>query len=159
MHNIYRFLDTVGDGSGTHQVTGNYAAEAQIFKIQAASNQVLAIKRMIVLVEDAGTFDSGSYGNAITLTNGLILRHVNDEGTVLTLTPDPIKTNPHWAKYCYDTAISAYGSGNEHLAVRWTFTRGSGAIILNGEKNGRIELVANDDFSGLVAHTFMMEGL
>jgi len=73
---VDRFLDTNGDGTGTKSATGNYAESPVSFFIQPPAGEVFRLNRMLVHIEDSGTFDSGSYGNGITLTNGITVSKV-----------------------------------------------------------------------------------
>ncbi len=158
---IRRFLDVDGDGTGVNDAIGDYSrmAEAEAFYIQPPAGTIYIIERMIVFVEDAGTFDSGSYGNGITLATGVVVRIQNDSGTLHDLTAGiAIKTNPQWGQCCYDAVVSKYGSGNESLSVRWTFAKGGYPLRLIGDNNERLEILLHDDFTDLVQHTFKIEG-
>ena len=156
---IARYLDTNGSGAGTKSAVGDYSSAAEIFYIQPPAGQIYRISRMIPFVEDAGTFDSGSYGNGITLTNGITVRVQDDNGTVLDLTNGlPVKLNTHWARLCFDLTISKCGTGNEYLHARWTFAKSGQMIRLVGDNNERLEVVLNDDFRDLVSQYFMVQG-
>ena len=63
-----------------------------------------------------------------------------------------------WAKFCYDVDHENFGLGNEFLNVRWTFSKSGTYIQLNGENNDKLEIVVNDDLSGLVNHRFLVQG-
>ena len=156
---IAQYLDTNGDGTGTQSAVGNYASAAEIFYIQPPAGTVYRLSRMLPFVEDVGSFDSGSYGNGITLTNGIVVRIQNDSGTLVDLTAGlPIQLNTHWARQCYDMTISTFGQGNEYLHARWTFSKSGQYIRLDGDNNERLEMVFNDSFTGLVSHYFMVQG-
>ena len=105
----------------------------------------------MVHVVDAGSFDSGNYGNGITLTNGLLFDIVDDEDTVLLDLLDglPIMVNPDWARHCYDTAVSSYGQGNETLNARWTFAAIGTAIRLTGDEGHCLRVTIQDDLTDL----------
>ena len=159
IHRIDRYLDTNGDGTGTTSAIGNYSVTQGIFYIQPPSDDVFQINRLIVFVQDTGSFDSGSYGNGITLTNGITVRVQNNQGTFSDLTAgSPIKINPHWKRLCYDANVSAYGLGDESLGVRWTFSKAGYPIRLDGGSYDRIEVLLDDNFTGLVDHTFLVQG-
>ena len=155
---LARYLDTDGSGTGTKTAIGNYSTPT-IFYIQPPAGTIYRLSRMLPFVEDVGTFDSGSYGNGITLTNGITVRVQDDSGTLLDLTDGlPIKLNTHWARLCYDMAISKFGTGNEYLHARWTFAKSGQMVRLVGNNNERLEVVLNDDFSDLVSQYFMVQG-
>lgn len=154
-----RYLDTSGDGTGTKSAIGNYSGGQEIFYIQPPAGTIYRLARMLVFVEDSGSFDSGSYGNGIVLTNGIEVRVQDGSGTISDMTNGiPVKTNPHWKRLCYDAVRSNYGTGNESLGVRWTFTKAGQFIRLDGDSNERLEVLLEDDFSGLVAHNFLVQG-
>lgn len=159
-YTLRQFLDVDGDGSGNFNANGNYSVTPEIFYIQPPAGRTYVLHRLLVHVVDSGTFDSGSYGNGITLSNGVVIRVSDDEGVLHTLTAqDPIITNTDWEAHCYDAQPSAYGLGNESLSARWTFTRDGAPIVLRGSKNERLEVYLSDDFSGLVKHTFKVAGI
>ena len=127
--------------------------------IQPPSGEVFHVHRLLVFVQDAGTFDSGSYGNGITLTNGIAVRVQNNEGTYSDLTAGlPVKINPHWKRLCYDVDISTYGQGDEAMGARWTFSKAGHPIRLDGGSGDRLEVLLDDDFTGLIDHTFLVQG-
>ena len=157
---IYHFLDTVGDGSGTYQAIGDYSGTPTSFKfIGDGSDRTASINRMIVLIGDSGAFDSDKYGNGIALTNGikLHLRAVSDDAIIETFTPKPIKTNTEWGGVCYDFKVINEGIGDDFGVVRWTFGNSGYPIkVVPGETYLSLDL--EDNFSGLTAHTFVIEG-
>jgi len=157
---IYRFIDTVGDGSGDVSGVGDFSTTPRILFIAPPANQTFELHRMLVHIEDALSFDSGSYGNGITLTNGIKLKQtVNGVVTFLTGVLS-VKRNPDWGMYCFDAGPpSTYGSGNEAMPVRWTFSKAGAPLSLNGRTGDKFEVILNDDFSGLVNHHFFVNGL
>lgn len=160
---IFRYLDTVGDGSGTKEAIGNYSDAGDgvtEFKITPAAGEIFEINRMIISLSDVGSLDSDSYGNGITLTNGISVVLGNDTGVLYTLTNgDPIKTNSNWGHLCYDVNVLEFGQGNEHLVVRWTFTKGyGGPFTLDGDHGDYLAVILNDSFVGLTEHRFHVQG-
>ena len=157
---LYRLLDTNGgDGTGVNNAIGDYLSSQEIFYIQPPPNVTYVIARMMIEIEDATPFDSGFYGSAITLTNGIFTRISNDTTTIVDMTNNaPIKTNSHWGLLCYDTSLSNYGSGNNFLHARCTFKKSGQSVILRGNFNERLEVVLNDDFTDLTGHRFQVQG-
>jgi len=155
-----RFLDTNGDGSGTKNANGNYAGGEEIFYIQPGGTDIINVARLVVQIEDGGKFGSGKYGAlAGALANGIAVRVQDDSGTVIDLTDGVlITTNVHWARYCYDVDHSDFGTGNEYMDVRWTFSKSGNPIVLDAANNERLEVVLNDNLSGLVGHYFLVQG-
>jgi len=156
---IYRYLDTVGDGSGTTDAIGNYAT-ATAFKITPPSDRIFVLSRMIVQVVDNGNFDADKYGNNVTLTNGLLMCvRDSNEGILLDLCDNQaIKTNAGWAAVCYDSREDAYGTGNSYLSVRWTFSKSGAGIRIDGTQGQDFAVILEDNFSTLIKHVFMVQG-
>jgi len=159
-HLISQFASSNGDGTGTTSLVGDYSDTGlgvSVFKIEPVAKAVV-LRRMIVTIEDVGAPDSGKYGNSIALVNGIVIttNEANDD-VRSTLTPDPILTNANWASYCHDLTEHAFGTGNDTLTVRWTFTKGdpNGIVLDPGES---LRVVLNDDFSDLVSHKFLFQG-
>ncbi len=152
------------DGAGvTFNANGDYSGAAVYWEIRPGSGNRQRIRRLLWTTEDAGTFDTGDYGNSITLTNGITLEHVRGTGaspTVLaTLTPDPIITNADISRYCYDVRVDSYGTGNQFLAARWTLAKmRDDGIILDGNQDDALRFTLNDSFVGLVYHGWLAQG-
>ena len=141
-------------------MTGTYPTPTD-FYIQPPADKIYYIQRMIVSIEDTAGMDADKYGNGITLTNGIQLLVEDDEGLLYSLTDihHPILTNGHWAHYCFDADVKTWGSGNEHLVVRWTFAKHGDTINLRGWRGEKLIIRVNDTFTGLVNHHFLVEGL
>lgn len=162
---IYRYLDTVGDGSGTKNAIGNYSATEEIFFIQPPGNQVFRIVRMIVLIGGkASQVKTDNYGSLAALSTGVVVR-TNGDGGILDLTDGvPVKTNAAWGGLCYDSEIySSTSNTDTYNRVRWTFERAGYPVRLDGSLNQRLEVVLNDDFTApasdaLTSHYFMVQG-
>ena len=141
------------------QATGNYATPT-IFSLQPATGTRLLLARLIIKIGDNGTVDAGSYGNGISLTNGIIVRLQNDSGTISDLTDgDPVFTNGDWATFSYDVQNTEFGAGLNYVNCRWTLQRAGALVELDGNKNERIEVVLEDNFTGLESHTFVAQGI
>ena len=155
-----RALDTVGNGTGTSNAVGTYATPTDFF-IKPAAGQVFEITRMIVNVVDTVGMDADAYGNGITLTNGIKIFVADDTGDLFEITDaaNPIKTNGDWAHYCYDADIKTWGTGNEHLVVRWTFAKAGQPIVLHSTYGQKLIVRLNDTFTGLVEHNFIVQGV
>jgi len=155
---IYRLLDTVGDGSGTTNAIGNYATVPASFKITDTTGHA-TIERMIVMLEDTGTFDSGAYGNGVALTNGIrVYLKDTDDAVLQEYTAFPILTNGDWAGHCHDFNHYSYGTGNEVASIRWTFGKSGQPIEVRFNEGEYLEVYLNDDFTNLVKQKFTVQG-
>lgn len=156
---LFRDADTDGDGTGTKNAIGNYAGSPTEFKVTAQPNEYLSIERVLVGLSDAGTFDSGGYGNGLALTNGISAYVTDNLGTIvyyLTDEDNPIKTNGDWAHTCYDLTVHAFGSGDQYMAVRWTFARAGQPIeLLPGWS---VNFLLEDSMIHLTGQYFQLQG-
>lgn len=143
---------------GDYSDTGDGVTD---FCITAQPKYIYLLNRMLIYVEDAGSFDSGSYGNGITLTNGVNL--INGAPGLfeeVITKAGAIKKNPEWEQYVgIDTKISKYGSGNETLSAMWTFEHMGRPVFLDGAIGEYACIRLNDDFTGLIKHKFHVQGV
>lgn len=145
--------------SNNEDANKDYSTTPADFTLAPAAGEVYYVSRLITYIEDAGSFDSGGYGNGSALTNGITIKVFRDTTEKIVLTnSQPIKTNTHWKKFCYDIEVSNFGLGNESLGVRWTFTKGGTYIKLDGDQGDSIKVNLSDDFSPLVSQTFLFQG-
>lgn len=159
---VSRFLDTVGDGTGTNSAIADSSGAPVSFKIKPGPDEVYFITRLIVTVEDAGGGSAAEYGNlGGALANGVQVRHSNGDGVVEWLTDPayPVRTNATWGSYCYDVSMKTWGAGNDLLLVRWTFEKAGHPMILADGDGDFLEVVVNDDLTGLVDHRFLAQGI
>ena len=148
-----RMLDTDGDGSGTTDAIGDYSGTNDTeFKFAPGAGEVARVHRMLVHVEDGGSFDSGAYGNNVSLTNGIEVGVSDGTSTLIDLTDGhPVTTNA-------DVNVMSFGAGNEHMAVRWTFAKSGQPIRLDGDNGEYLYVKLNDDYTDLVHHHFNVQG-
>jgi hypothetical protein len=158
---LFRYLDTVGDGSGTKNANGDYSSAEEQFFITPPAGEIYQIDRMIVSIGDTNGFRSSYYG-AITgnLVNGItVSKRIGTTTIDLDMTDQvPVVSNATWARLCYDADLKTWGAGDELLVVRWTFTKTGGALRLIGDNEDRLTVVLNDDLRGLKEHYFQVQG-
>lgn len=158
-----RQLDKVGNGTGDFNANENYSSGGlgqTIFRIAPGAGEVFRVSRMLVGVYDSSGMQCQEYGNlGSALTNGVVVRVHNGSSTLIDLTDNlPIKYNGQWGALCFDADVKSWGNGNELLVVRWTFTNSGQYIRLDGDNNEELQIVLNDDLSGLIEHTFTVQG-
>ena len=126
-----RFLDALGTGLGSINMNVNGSVTPQEFKVTAADDELLEIKRLIFFVRDDRGFDAAGFGAGVALANGIEIYKEFDNGdTINLMTQKSIKTNCDFAAYCYDVTLWEFGLGDEFLAARYTFTKDGASIIL-----------------------------
>lgn len=150
---LLRFLDTVGDGSGTKNAIGNYSGGATDFSILRGTDDIY-ITDLIVTIEDATGCTADEYGNTgAALTNGIDINYTR-AGTTTDLTDGvPIKTNTQWARLGGEVSIIA-GGVNDIVLVWIKFAR---SLALDNQF-AKLAVNCNDDLSGLVSHYFTVRG-
>ena len=162
-HRLNRYLDTVGNGSGTKNLNGNYGGSGNgIFaRIQAPAGQVYAIRRMLVKIRDGTAgLSADNYGAiAAGLSTGIEVQvRESDETTVVQDLTDgvPVQINADWARLCYDARPDDYGNGDNFILIRWSFFRAGSPIFLTPGRMFGVSL--SDDLSGLDAQFFLCQG-
>lgn len=156
---LFRFLDTLGNGKGDKDATGNYAAVDTSFFIQNNDpHKQYVLHRVMSYIEDSGGSPSlATYGGLTALTDGILCRVVRRDGTILDLTDGmPIQSNSEWARICYDLTVATFPAGNNYAHARWTFSRSGWPIILN--TFDLLEFVMRDNLSAYVEHSFLIQG-
>lgn len=158
--NVYRYLDTVGDGSGTKNANGNYAGGATIFRLAPAASTIYRVARMMISIGDTKGMVAEEYGDlGSALGNGVIVRVHNGSSTVLDITDNlPVTTNGEWGRVCFDVDIKSWGNTNELLVARWTFMRAGQYLRLDGDASEELQVVLEDNLTGLLSHHFFAQG-
>lgn len=148
------------DSAGIFNANGDYSgADSTVFFYAPPVGEVHGISRMIVTIQDAGAPDAGLYGNNISLTEGISVAIMNTNGdTVSLLTPEPILANARWGTYCHDVTNHDFGSGDDVVTIRWTFTKAGRPLIVDGSLGEYFVIFLKDDFSGLNNHYFHLQG-
>jgi len=147
----------LSNGSTTDGV-GNYTTPEE-FKITCETgSRKLHIARMIVYIEDAGSFDMEKYGNGLTLVNGIHISVKDSGGTEIVDLDGGVNvfSNGGWGALCHDVTVHTYGTGNNSLTARWTFAKSGTPVSLSSGEEFIVTL--HDDFTALVKHTFMIQG-
>ena len=104
-----------------------------------------------------GDYSDGGDGLSVfavePVSKAIVIRRM-----IATIEDSGAPDSAEWATYCHDLTAHTWGSGNDTLTVRWTFTKGigdDGVVLDPGES---IRVILNDDFSDLVAHKFLFQG-
>lgn len=149
------------ENGGSNNANGNYSGAETFFTVAPGASEVYRIHRMVVTIEDTSGFTAQEYGNlGFALTNGVSVQIRNAGGLVKNLTNgNPVKTNAQWAGLCYDADLKTWGSGDELLAVRWSFDRSGAPLRIDGAAGEYFAISLNDNFSGLVDHHFFLQGI
>lgn len=154
---LFQYLDTVGDGTGTTAMTGNYSVTPQEFLYLVPANKQATIERLIVEISDNGNFSAAGYGAGVALTNGIHLSiHDENDVQILLLTPELVKTNAGWAGVAFNLNYIEFGNGDNNLVARWDFSGAGSPLVLKA--GHKIHADLSDNFSGLLFHRMMIQG-
>ena len=157
---LMRFLDVVGDGSGAKNANGDYSSVQGIFRLAPAASTVYRVALLNIMIEDTAGLAAETYG-AISggITNGVQLRIHNGTSTVLDLLDEePIKLNSQWLGVCPGAEVNAWGSVNEILTARWDLKAAGMFLRLDGDASAELQIVLDDDLTGLISHRFFVQG-
>ncbi|MCK5021221.1 MAG: hypothetical protein KAS32_29695 [Candidatus Peribacteraceae bacterium] len=122
--------------------------------VKPPSDEVWKIARILITIGDDDAMDDGKFGGITALTNGVVVRESNGDTNRLTVW----KTNGDMAEDMYDVAYSDANlgpAGENGLRGRWTFKKSDIAIELDGSLPGHLEILIQDDITGL--STFMIK--
>lgn len=157
---LNRYLDSVGDGSGTKNAIGDYSVLPLILQIAPPSGKIYRIRSMIFTLEDDAAMEVQNYGGLLApLTNGLLIRVQDATSTLLNLTDGlTIKSNGMFALQGAVPERLNFGAGNNLLVARRNFMDCGMMINLNGTESQKLQVVLSDDFTGLISHYVTVQG-
>jgi hypothetical protein len=157
-NNLFQFLDTNGDESGTTNAIGDYSTPDDFF-IKPAAGELFEVSRLIVNIASDSVLAAGKYGSLDALTTGLNV-YVDDGNGEILLTKLPIKTHEDWAALCHDSVALNYGNvAGKAISVRWSFFKSGSGLWLSGNNDNKLIVRLSDDMTGLTRHTFYANGI
>lgn len=156
---IYRYLDSIGDGSGYKNFNHENSASAVVALYTA--DEDCTIERMLIAIEDTSGFTAEEYGNTGgALANGwkAIVLDENSATAADLMDNVVVTTNANIGRVCYDVDLKSWGTTptNELLVARWTFARAGLPLYL--PKNWSFAIYLTDDFTGLIEQYFLLQG-
>jgi hypothetical protein len=157
---IYRYLDTVGDGSGVKDHAADYGDDdaAPVF-IKPPESEVYVLSRVLISIVAAGQVAAAKFGDMSALINGIAIKMERGAVALLDLTDGlPIKTNSDWGRLCFDVSTQGTGPGDTYILARWTFLKAGKPLYLDGGRDDRLAFYLDDDFSDLTEMTFQVQG-
>lgn len=150
-----RFLDIVGDGSGSIDANVDGSITPVDFIVTAGANEILTVYRLVITIVDTAPMDSAKYGNNIVLTNGIRFYHKSALGVETDRAAQhPILTNAAWGAYCYEMQNLNWGQGPEQVTGNYNFTEDGAPLILNPGESYIVRI--SDDLTGLIGHHFRL---
>ena len=152
-----QFMLPLSDSSGSIEMNVDGSVTPVEFKLQPPADENYLVHRAILYIEDSGSFDSGFWGNGITMANGIDFCLVID-GKESTCTPFPWKMIGDVAAVAYDFDHKKIGAGNEWAASRLSFDKFGDGVPLSGQRGDYLLMRINDDLTGLVRQHLTAEG-
>jgi len=155
---LHRYLDLNGNGTGSKDMQGVYTPVAPgIYYIEPGPAEVFVIDKLTILIRDNAILDMNTYGNNITLANGIIIRVMTGISTLMVDLTDgvAIHNNGDYLDHCDDWDVKSTGGGQQHLQVIWKFDK---KIRLDGANNDRLEFVIQDNISNISEHRGKVQG-
>lgn len=137
----------------------NMAAVAADYEYAPAAGKVAVLERINIYVEDNVKFTAITYGG-LTLAVGITVWIESGGELAKMLTPLPVTNIGHWGLVTgRDAYLTEFSTGvNQMAQVRWTFNRGGGPIVLNGDDGDKLIMTTGEDMSGLVSHYAQAQG-
>lgn len=155
------FLTANGDGTGTVNLNGNYSGAVTDFWYEATTRY--EIYSLLINISDNANFNQTDYGAILTgLTNGIKFYAGIPKGTLeiplLTTATQPVKQNYHWLALTPETQLTSFAGLSQTLTVEINMIHQYGKP-LTLDPGQSIIVKLNDNFTGLVNHTFGIRGI
>lgn len=158
LDNIYTVGDSV-DMIITNMAEVGTLASPKSFKVMPLAGQTIDLTRILIEMTHSSAGDNGLFGDLSGLTNGCVLRvysGLTDTFTSLTIW----KTNSDIAVDMYDISYPTRsgGGGLYGTNARGTFKNAGAVIRLIGDNSDYLELLVQDDLSGLDSFRIKAQG-
>lgn len=122
------------------------------FKAVPPEGKKWRINRVLVYMEGANPFSAEKFGDLNALANGTTN---NLNGVKVT----SWKTNRDFALEMYDlNTIKSLGKEDRSFSGRWSFDKAFGKPVLIDSSSTGVELIVNDDLSGLTSFYIKAQG-
>jgi len=154
---IYKFLDTNGDGTGSINMAIDASVTPSTYYIQPPAGEVWRIARWMLYVQDAKGFDVDKWGNGIVLTNGIVPR-IKQGGVITNMLQVPIYNSGDVAQVAYDLELKTFGTADDILVARWTFSKAGQYVRLVGDDGDQLQVYLNDNLSTLTSQKVQIQG-
>lgn len=129
-----------------------------IFDIAPDQNSKLHINCIVLSLEDNTAMDSGMFGGITALTKGIVIRRLNDINHNIT----NIKTNGEFRVRGFNVLYDDKApSGVYGLCANKCFngqTNNGVTIFLNGETQDKLQIIIQDNLTGLTKFTATAQG-
>lgn len=128
------------------------------FKIQPPAGQIWQLTRLMFVMRDTGSFDSGGWGNRTAPLDDGVSVGLTINGAEYDLTPVRWTSHVDLAGVAFDVNHQNYGAGDEYLSMRLTFSKAGQNLRLVGDDGDNFWMQVNDDLTYLVEQRAMLQG-
>jgi len=154
---LYRYLDTVGDGSGIKNANGDYSATPQTFKIICPPGKGYRLGTFLVHLQGNTSFPLNGYANIPGgLINGWTMQLFTNGVVTQMLDGEPIKTNSSLERLSPAISRPAFSGAGDALAA--PISIGQFELPLYIDPGDYLQITLNDDFTGLTSQHFIVQG-
>lgn len=143
-------INIVGD------YTGGGLGETD-FYIKPDTGDIYAIERVLIRISDTANISSSEYLSTGALADGVKIRYKDDGGTT-ELLPFEIKEIADYGSYA-GIDVRSLDSPSRSWVIRWSFFRSGAPVYLRSSDSDRLVITVTDNFSTLVKHTALVQGL
>ena len=154
---LYRYLDTVGDGTGTKVAISDYSVTPQTFKIVCPVGKGYTITSLTLHISGATNFQINGYGSINTgLTNGIVIQAIIGGVTFDFTNGMPFKTNDDLGHISSIINHVTYSGTGDSLIVQFVVTEFGVPLTLN--PGDSLQVILHDNFTGLGSQHFVVKG-
>jgi len=155
----HRFLTLAGDGTGSPQITGNYANTVTDFYYLNSATTPFCIQSALLSIADATSMNQSDYGGMVGgVTNGVLILLKAPSGFEIPLYGGTaFKTNQNWHSVTPHVTLSTFPGTPQTLTVAFCVTAAFGAP-LSLQPGWSFVFRAHDDFTGLLSQTANIQG-
>ena len=144
-----------------NDITVDGSVNKQIFGLTNLFEESIDIVRFIYHCTDNSAMDDGNFCAESELNNGIVLRKWDDsEGHYINYWT--VKNNGDWGELAYDKSYDDRGkppSSTYGLTTRLTYGgQSKHGVVIRLDPFDRIELVVQDDLTGITTGNIMVEG-
>lgn len=162
LRGVSHVLDTVGDGSGDTNATGDYSVDPQEFYYRPEVGSDVEVRRLIILVGGTAGIRMERYcGLSSPLANGVIINARDNAGDIFFITDpfEPVKDTATWGLYAGNLSIYDPSPGDKYVLAELDFTKMiRTGLALKGGDGEFFAVTLSDDFTGLTVQKFMLMG-
>lgn len=152
------FMTASGDGQGAYNLNGNYSASPTDFYYQATSTYY--VQTLLISISDSTKFLQNDYGGMASgiVTNGVkLFIKPNGLTEIPLLSSVAFKYNYEWLQVTPHTILTQFDGLPQTLSINFDIVADYGMPITMNIGD-RFIIRLNDDFTGLIDHTFGLRG-